>query len=90
MPNPKRMAQLIMENRYVNRLLLPITFPMTSNDATLTAGPAMSSTSAVPGDKPFSIRATAIGIEPVAHKYIGIANNNTINILERGIKRLQS
>ena len=44
---------------------------------------AISSTSAVPGESPFIIRATAIGMEPVAQRYIGIANTSTMSMLSR-------
>ena len=47
----------------------------------LQAGPAMSNTRAEPGVNPFSIRATAIGILPVAHRYIGMAKASTSSIL---------
>ena len=62
---------------------MPKTLPTTNIDAKFTAGPAINKTKAAPGDKPFSIRATAIGIEPVAHKYIGKAKSNTNSILSR-------
>ena len=54
---------------------------MTKIDAILAAGPAISRTKAVPGDNPFNISATAMGMEPVAHRYIGMANSRTISIL---------
>ena len=44
----------------------------------LAAGPAMSSTRPAPGVKPFAMSDTAIGIEPVAHTYIGMAMASTI------------
>ena len=47
----------------------------------LAAGPATKNTNAVPGDKPLSINAAAIGIEPMAQTYIGIATIKTINIV---------
>ena len=49
----------------------------------LHAGPAMSSTSAAPGVSPFSIKATAIGMLPVAQIYIGRALQSTNIILIR-------
>ena len=58
---------------------------MTNRDATFTAGPAISNTRAVPGDRPFSIRVMAMGIEPVAQRYIGMAHTNTNNMLSRGV-----
>jgi hypothetical protein len=67
--------------RYIASGRRPITLLITSIDATFTAGPAISSTSAVPGDNPLSIRATAMGIEPVAQRYIGIARASTSSIL---------
>ena len=50
-----------------------------------TAGPAMSSTRAVPGDNSFSISATAIGIEPVAQMYIGSDRMMTNIMLSYGL-----
>ena len=46
-------------------------------DAAFDAGPAMSRTNAAPGERPLSISATAIGIDPVAQRYIGMANAST-------------
>ena len=37
------------------------------------AGPAIKKAKAAPGLKPAEIRATAIGMEPVAQTYIGMA-----------------
>lgn len=53
-------------------------------DAMLVAGPAIRNTKAVPGDRPFIIKAVAIGIEPMAHTYMGIATNKTINMVIKG------
>ena len=44
------------------------------------AGPAMRKINAAPGEKPFAINAVAIGIDPVAHTYNGIAITNTSKI----------
>lgn len=63
----------------------PISFAIKVNEAKLAAGPAIRRTSAVPGDKPFSIRDKAIGIDPVAHTYIGIAITNTVIMEKRGL-----
>ena len=41
-----------------------MTLLMTSREATLTAGPAMSSTSAVPGESPFNSKAITITVHP--------------------------
>ena len=68
---------------------MPITLLTTSNEATLVAGPAISKTSAAPGVNPFNIKAAAIGIDPVAHRYIGIEKANTIIILRIGINARQ-
>ena len=59
----------------------PSTLLISNIEAILEAGPAISKTNALPGLSPFNIRATAMGIEPVAHKYIGMESNKTINIL---------
>ena len=50
---------------------------MTSMLAMLAAGPAISSTSAEPGVSPFSIKATAMGMEPVAQMYMGMLMAST-------------
>ena len=52
-------------------------------EAILHAGPAIRSTRAAPGVRPFSIRATAIGILPVAQIYMGIAMQRTNSMLIR-------
>ena len=45
----------------------------------------MSSTSAAPGDNPLSISAAAIGIDPVAQRYIGIEKSSTTAIFSSGL-----
>ena len=47
----------------------------------LLAGPAISRTRAAPGVRPFIIRARAMGMLPVAHRYIGILNSRTNSML---------
>ena len=54
-------------------------------DAMLHAGPAIRSTNAAPGDNPLSINAAAIGMEPVAHTYIGTDTASTISMVNRGL-----
>ena len=80
-PNPT--APMMMLARYVIRVFLPITLFMTSMLAILQAGPAISRTKAAPGVNPLSIRATAIGILPVAHRYIGIEKHSTSSMLAK-------
>ena len=63
----------------------PSTLPITRIDAVLVAGPAMSNTSAAPGDNPLSISAAAIGIDPVAQRYIGIEKSSTTAIFSSGL-----
>ena len=46
-------------------------------EAKLAAGPAISITKAMPGERPLSMRDRAIGMDPVAHIYIGIATITT-------------
>ena len=75
----------MMDARYIKSVFLPRTLFITNIDATLAAGPAINKTSAVPGLKPLSINATAMGMEPVAHRYIGIAHTSTSNMLNRGL-----
>ena len=44
----------------------------------------MSSTKAAPGDNPLSMSAAAMGIDPVAHRYIGTDRASTSNMLAKG------
>ena len=74
------MAPMMMESRYNHSVRLPKTFPMTNIDAEFTAGPAINSTSAAPGVNPFAISDTAIGIDPVAQTYMGMATARTISM----------
>lgn len=79
------MLHTIIDSKYMDNVFLPITLLITNIEAALTAGPAISNTNAVPGERPFSIRATAIGMEPVAHRYMGIAKTNTVSMLRNGL-----
>ncbi len=63
---------------------LPKALLITSIEAVLMAGPAIRSTKAAPGVIPFIISESAIGMEPVAHVYIGIAIASTISIFKNG------
>ena len=54
---------------------------MTSIEAELTAGPAISNTKAAPGVRPLAISDTAMGMEPVAQTYMGMATASTKSIL---------
>ena len=56
---------------------------MTRILAMLLAGPAKRSTKAHPGESPFSISATAMGMLPVAHKYMGILSIKMASMLKR-------
>lgn len=62
----------------------PKAFFTTSTEATLAAGPAMSSTNAQPGDMPLSTRAAAMGMEPVAQIYMGTAMSKITSMLSSG------
>ena len=57
---------------------------MIAIDEAFVAGPAIRNTNAAPGDIPFAISATAIGIDAVAHTYNGIEipkiNKNCIKV----------
>ena len=70
---------------YSSAGLRPISREISVNDAKLAAGPAISNTRAVPGDRPFSISDMAIGIEPVAHTYMGMAITSTAIIENMGV-----
>ncbi|MBA7669320.1 hypothetical protein ES703_77450 [subsurface metagenome] len=56
----------------MNRVFLPSLPPTNDNVAVFVAGPAMRNIKPAPGDIAFKISDAAIGIEPVAHIYIGI------------------
>ena len=83
MIRPKPTASKIIDSRYAINVRLPITLLTTNTLATLHAGPAINNTSAAPGVRPFSINATAIGILPVALRYMGMEMHNTSSIDER-------
>ena len=51
----------------------------------LVAGPSISNTRAAPGDNHLNNKARAIGIEPVAHRYIGIDKSKMKNRLSIGL-----
>ena len=52
--------------------------------AILVAGPAISRTRAAPGVIPFSTRASASGMEPVAQVYMGMASTRTTIMQSNG------
>ena len=54
-------------------------------EAKFAAGPAISSTKAVPGESPLSTSDRAMGIEPVAQTYIGTAMTSTAIIDSSGL-----
>ena len=58
---------------------------MSVNEAKFAAGPAISNTSAVPGDSPLIISDKAMGMEPVAHTYMGMAITSTVTIDNKGL-----
>ena len=84
---PKNMAPNAIENKYAARVRLPKALPTTSIEAILVAGPAIKSTRAAPGVIPFATSASASGMEPVAHVYIGIASMSTASIQSSGYSR---
>ena len=53
-------------------------------EARFTAGPAISITSAAPGDRPFMMSAAATGILPVEQIYIGTATTRITSICSNG------
>ena len=75
----------------MTRVLRPSTLFITSIAAMFVAGPAISSTSAAPGDSPLSMRAAAMGIEPVAHRYMGADSTSITSMLSKGtsLKRVK-
>ena len=78
------MAPPIIDAKYATVVRLPKARFITSTEAKLAAGPAISSTRAAPGVNPLSISERAIGIEPVAQTYIGTDSASTTSILSRG------
>ena len=72
MRQPKNTAPMTIDRMYMTSVRKPRPLRMTRMLAMLHAGPAMRSTSAAPGVSPFSMSTTAIGIDPVAHRYIGM------------------
>ncbi len=66
--------------------LRPIVRDSTITDAKLAAGPAISKTNATPGLRPLSISDIAIGIDPVAHTYMGTATSIMTPIARRGYR----
>ena len=69
MRHPKNTAPMTIDRMYMTSVRKPRPLRMTRMLAMLHAGPAMRSTSAAPGVSPFSMSTTAIGIDPVAHRY---------------------
>ncbi len=72
--------QTAIMDRYIIRVLVLNIFFTTLMVATLVAGPASKKTRAAPGLSPFKINAAAIGVEDVAHTYMGIPAHNIINM----------
>ena len=64
--------------------LRPNSLLMRVSEAKLTAGPAMSSTKAVPGESPLSMSERAMGMEPVAQTYMGMAMTKTKSMERAG------
>lgn len=69
--NAQTIAPIIIEARYIIVLRIPISCRKIIREAIFVAGPAMSKTNAAPGETPLIISDSAMGIEPVAHIYIG-------------------
>ena len=81
-PNP--MAVAMTEPTYMIVDRRPMVRDSIIMDAKLAAGPAMSSTNATPGLNPLSIRDIAMGIDPVAHTYMGTATSTIVTIAISG------
>ena len=81
---PIPIADNTTEPTYIAVALLPNVRPKMRMEAKLAAGPAISITNAIPGDKPLSISDKAIGIDPVAQTYIGTATSTTASIAKTG------
>ena len=77
MTKPPAIAPPMMELIYASNVRVPSLFCMTKMLAIFAAGPAMSRTRAAPGVRPFIIKATAMGMEPVAQTYIGMLMAST-------------
>lgn len=77
------MAPKIIAIRYITVLRVPISRWRIISDARFVAGPAISNTKAAPGETPLTISDSAMGIEPVAHIYIGAEIKRIRRILRR-------
>ncbi len=82
---PKAIAQTETEAMYTTNVFFPRVFAKIVKEATFVTGPANKKTKAAPGEIPFIIRETAIGMDAVEHTYIGIPITNIISILTMGI-----
>ena len=78
------MAVKTTEPTYIYVLLRPIVFDRIIMDAKLAAGPAIRSTKPTPGVRPLAIRDKAMGIEPVAHIYIGTDTTTMTSMASKG------
>ena len=65
---------------------LPSAFRTTRMEARLTAGPAISITSAAPGESPFIMSAAATGMLPVEQMYMGTATTRMTSICSSGFE----
>ena len=72
--------QIVIMDRYIISVLLLNIFFTTLMVAALVAGPASKKTRAAPGFKPFRIKAAAMGVEDVAHTYMGMPAHSMINM----------
>ena len=77
---PKPIEPITIAARYAKRVVVPIAFRTISMLARLLAGPTIRSIRPAPGVRPFMISATAIGMEPVAQRYIGNTRTRTRSI----------
>ncbi|GAG11789.1 unnamed protein product, partial [marine sediment metagenome] len=84
---PKRSAVVIIEMRYMNSAFLPSFPPVNNSVAAFVAGPAIRKTNPAPGVMPFKIKDAAIGIEPVAHMYIGIEISSINGYASMGVPK---
>ncbi len=63
-------------------IFFPRLFAITINDAMFDTGPVNKNTNAAPGESPFMIKDSAIGIDEVEQMYIG-KPTSTINIMDK-------
>ena len=84
MASPNAMAVTATEPTYMAVARRPMVLPRIITEAKLAVGPAIRRTKATPGVSPLSISDIAMGIDPVAQTYMGIATRIMASIASMG------